>query len=184
VPDEPRFRRSTYLGGLPSAPDAIHTKELVFGEQSIHFDYFESAWVEGYGEQRVRRQIEVCATSDIGSIEVTSEQVAKSRVRFALAFGILGAAGAKATQDRATVIVHTKAGELGYLVIDRQAQPEVQAALAPWLRSHGIALGAPQVNSASALSIADELKKLGELRDAGLLTDEEFAAQKGKLLNS
>lgn len=35
---------------------------------------------------------------------------------------------------------------------------------------------------ASPVSIADELKKLGELRDAGVLTDEEFAAQKAKLL--
>lgn len=34
----------------------------------------------------------------------------------------------------------------------------------------------------SPVSIADELKKLGELRDAGVLTDEEFAAQKAKLL--
>lgn len=28
----------------------------------------------------------------------------------------------------------------------------------------------------------EQLKKLGELRDAGVLTDEEFAAQKAKLL--
>ena len=32
------------------------------------------------------------------------------------------------------------------------------------------------------LDLADQLKKLGELRDAGLLTDEEFAAQKAKIL--
>jgi hypothetical protein len=32
--------------------------------------------------------------------------------------------------------------------------------------------------------IADELAKLGALRDSGLLTDEEFAQQKSKLLNS
>jgi len=30
--------------------------------------------------------------------------------------------------------------------------------------------------------MVDQLKRLGELRDAGLLTDEEFAAQKAKLL--
>lgn len=36
--------------------------------------------------------------------------------------------------------------------------------------------------SGGAVSIADELKKLGELKEAGLLTDEEFAAQKAKLL--
>jgi hypothetical protein len=30
--------------------------------------------------------------------------------------------------------------------------------------------------------IADELKKLAELRDAGVLTDDEFASQKARLL--
>jgi hypothetical protein len=31
--------------------------------------------------------------------------------------------------------------------------------------------------------MVDQLKRLGELRDAGLLTEEEFAAQKAKLLS-
>ena len=35
---------------------------------------------------------------------------------------------------------------------------------------------------ASSGSIADELAKLKDLRDSGVLTDEEFAAQKAKLL--
>ena len=30
--------------------------------------------------------------------------------------------------------------------------------------------------------MVDQLKKLGELRDAGILTEDEFAAQKAKLL--
>jgi hypothetical protein len=30
--------------------------------------------------------------------------------------------------------------------------------------------------------MVDQLRKLGELRDAGILTEEEFAAQKAKLL--
>lgn len=33
------------------------------------------------------------------------------------------------------------------------------------------------------LSIADEIRKLGELRSAGLLSDEEFATEKKKLLS-
>ena len=33
-------------------------------------------------------------------------------------------------------------------------------------------------------SVADELKKLAELRDAGVLTEEEFDTQKAKLLGS
>jgi hypothetical protein len=30
--------------------------------------------------------------------------------------------------------------------------------------------------------MVDQLRRLGELRDAGILTEEEFAAQKAKLL--
>lgn len=36
---------------------------------------------------------------------------------------------------------------------------------------------------AASSSMADELKKLSELRDAGVLSDDEFAAQKAKLLS-
>jgi hypothetical protein len=36
---------------------------------------------------------------------------------------------------------------------------------------------------ASPLSVADELAKLAQLKEAGVLTEEEFAAQKAKLLS-
>jgi hypothetical protein len=39
-----------------------------------------------------------------------------------------------------------------------------------------------QRTAGSATSTADELHKLAELRDRGVLTDDEFAAQKAKLL--
>jgi hypothetical protein len=42
---------------------------------------------------------------------------------------------------------------------------------------------APQeAASAPAADPMDQLRKLGELKDQGVLTDEEFAAQKAKLL--
>ncbi len=44
---------------------------------------------------------------------------------------------------------------------------------------------APPPQQASAAPAADpiqQLKELGELRDSGVLTDEEFAAQKAKIL--
>ena len=40
----------------------------------------------------------------------------------------------------------------------------------------------PSPTEGSALSVADELLKLAQLRDAGVLTAEEFEAQKAKLL--
>jgi putative oligomerization/nucleic acid binding protein len=41
---------------------------------------------------------------------------------------------------------------------------------------------APAAPAAAEPDKFEELKKLGELHDAGVLTDEEFAAQKAKIL--
>ena len=42
----------------------------------------------------------------------------------------------------------------------------------------------PQAPPPPAADPIEQLTKLGELRDKGVLTEEEFAAQKAKLLNS
>jgi hypothetical protein len=54
----------------------------------------------------------------------------------------------------------------------QQAPPPPQAAPAP---------AAPAAGEASVI---DQLKELGELKAQGILTEEEFAAQKAKLLGS
>jgi hypothetical protein len=41
---------------------------------------------------------------------------------------------------------------------------------------------APPPAAAPQLDMVDQLRRLGELRDGGILTEEEFAAQKAKLL--
>ena len=43
---------------------------------------------------------------------------------------------------------------------------------------------APPPAAAPAATPIDQLKELGELHASGVLTDEEFAAQKAKLLNT
>jgi hypothetical protein len=60
--------------------------------------------------------------------------------------------------------------------------------LEAWFRSHplfgkGAAPSSSQATTQGA-SVADELKKLAELRAQGVLTDQEFAAQKARLLTS
>ena len=55
-----------------------------------------------------------------------------------------------------------------------------------WFKSHPL-FGRSQRGAAEALSgssVADEIAKLGQLRQQGLLTEEEFAAQKAKLLGA
>jgi hypothetical protein len=41
---------------------------------------------------------------------------------------------------------------------------------------------APAAPAASGGSVIDQLKELGELKEQGILTEDEFAAQKAKLL--
>ena len=54
-------------------------------------------------------------------------------------------------------------------------QEEQQQAPAP---------AAPAAPAAGGQSTIDQLKELGELKAQGILTEEEFAAQKAKLLNA
>jgi hypothetical protein len=58
---------------------------------------------------------------------------------------------------------------------ERWAQQEVAQAPPP---------AAPAAPGAGGQSTIDQLKELGELKAQGILTEEEFAAQKAKLLAS
>ncbi len=51
-----------------------------------------------------------------------------------------------------------------------------------WAEQEAPAQEAPAAPSGGGPSTLDQLKQLGELKDQGVLTDEEFAAQKAKLL--
>jgi len=55
--------------------------------------------------------------------------------------------------------------------------PQQQYAPAPQQQQY-----APPPEAPSQADVISQLKQLGELRDAGILTEEEFAAQKAKLL--
>ena len=56
-------------------------------------------------------------------------------------------------------------------------QEEAQMAQAPVA-----AAPAPAAPATGGQSVIDQLKELGELKEQGILTEEEFAAQKAKLL--
>jgi hypothetical protein len=69
--------------------------------------------------------------------------------------------------------------------IERQSQ---YLHVNPGMAAAGAAFGAPAAPPPPAApaepkqDMVEQLRKLGELRDAGILTDEEFAAQKAKIL--
>lgn len=58
---------------------------------------------------------------------------------------------------------------------EQQQQPQQQAAPAP-------AAPAPQPPADDMSAKVEQLKQLAELKDQGILTEEEFAAQKAKIL--
>ena len=101
-------------------------------------------------------------------------------VPFALAF--------KKNKKSSFVVVELVDGELLFQV-NKRSQPELRADLAPWVR-HPQGKASPTspvaVPSLQASDQGDErlrrLKDLGELRDAGVLTDEEFGAEKARVL--
>jgi hypothetical protein len=69
--------------------------------------------------------------------------------------------------------------------IERQSQ---YLHVNPGMAAAGAAFGAPPPAPAAAppqqTDMVEQLRKLGELRDAGILTEEEFAAQKAKILGA
>ena len=66
----------------------------------------------------------------------------------------------------------------------RAAADAVRGAPAAGLRccTAGAAVRTASRRRPSQADVLNQLKQLGELRDAGVLTEEEFAAQKAKLL--
>jgi hypothetical protein len=131
------------------------------------------------------RPIELCRTRAVAAIEITTEQVAKSKLGAALLFGVLGGVTAKGSQDRATLIVYLDSGEKGYITIDGQSVASLLGTLEPWMRERGIALGSPQEEPIQTTSPdpAEHLKKLADLHQSGLLTDEEFAAKRAAIVD-
>ncbi|MGN6274970.1 MAG: SHOCT domain-containing protein [Solirubrobacterales bacterium] len=64
---------------------------------------------------------------------------------------------------------------------ERWAEQEQQAAI----QAQGAPMQAPPPSAPGGeSSVIDQLKELGELKAQGILTEEEFAAQKAKLLSS
>ena len=164
-----------YHGGFAWAPDP--------GEGALTFD---SQHIELTHRTKLVVKVGVPV---IESIEITSEQVAKTRIGAVLLFGVLGGLGARGAADRGTLLVHLKDGQTGYFTIGPEwSQSQLLGILAPWYNSLGIPLrrtGQPAPTTQPALSpisVADELTKLAGLRDSGILTSEEFETEKARLL--
>ncbi|WP_018771401.1 SHOCT domain-containing protein [Arthrobacter sp. 162MFSha1.1] len=108
------------------------------------------------------------------------------RVRIADVTGFSVSRGSKALER--TLKILGNGTELASCSVNHGASEKIEA----WFRAHpafGAAAGralpeaaAPAAGALDSRLIADELTKLAGLRDAGVLTEDEFAAQKAKLL--
>ncbi|MEU4152614.1 DUF4429 domain-containing protein [Streptomyces sp. NPDC026659] len=121
------------------------------------------------------------AVSELTGVEWRSPEVFEGHLRL-LRPESAGAAPAQADQDPAAVVFG-----LGYGPV-HESLPFAAAVLAA-VREHGTA-SAPAAVTARAVDparrdpadIAERIRHLGELHQAGLVTDEEFAAKKAELL--
>lgn len=132
-----------------------------------------TAVVERLGQQGLRR----------GTLFVTNQRVGVFTKKLGghdltdFAFGLL------------TSVQHKEGmlnGELNILAAGTHLEvhqiPKGEASsLADLIRTRQAQSASPAVTSQGG-SVADEIKKLSELRDAGVITDDEFLTQKNKLL--
>jgi hypothetical protein len=130
----------TYHGGFSFVPESkwVRIGRLILGDDAVTMDRVQDKQI------RNLPAVELCRTRAIAAIEITSEQVAKSKLGAALVFGVLGGVTAKGSQDRATVIVYLKSSEKGYFTISGQSVASLLGTIEPWMREKGIALGSPE----------------------------------------
>lgn len=129
--------------------------------------------------------------------ESASKRVTAGRVAM---LGVFALAAKKKTKS-SVILVDTLSGDQAVFETAKALPHEIAPKLAPLANqarkyaasrqapvsdvssSEGpVSVTQPASGAIAPVSIADELAKLGDLRDRGLLTDEEFAAQKAKLL--
>jgi len=167
------FAAVTYLGGFPEDLRIPPTKSnLAINEDGLHLQSHVFVW------------------SQVSGVTIDGGEIAKNKIGAVLAFGVLGGPAAKGTADRAFLSLRRHDGATGYFQFENISPQALRAKVAPVLFQMGIPFlddplggGSDKTDQpVSPLSIADELAKLAQLRDAGVLTEEEFAEQKAKLL--
>lgn len=88
------------------------------------------------------------------------------------------------TAARTAVVVGTASAVSGKVAANQAAKAQHAAPAAPPVDVSPAAAAAPAPANPAAFSddVYEQLKKLAELRDAGILTDDEFQAKKTQLL--
>jgi hypothetical protein len=99
-------------------------------------------------------------------------------VRTAAVVGTANAVGARGAQRNQAAAEQARLAQVG---AEAQQQAAIEAAVAQQVAAQAPAApppGAPVLTD----DVVEQLKRLAELRDAGVLSEEEFAAQKARFL--
>jgi hypothetical protein len=166
-----------YMGGY-----SLHPVKSFVGVWVV-MDQFGTSVLTGV---RKHRQM-LLAWKDIPAISIEGMMDVQRRRSLArtIEFGTLGGLAGKKTRS-AYLTVTTTIGEAVFHT-ERMTVPELRSVFGH-VASQVQNMAADRTRALSpkpvpaASSVADELAKLAKLRDGGVLTDEEFAAQKAKLL--
>ena len=126
--------------------------------------------------------------ADCIGVTVDGGEIAKSRVAATVMFGVWGL-GAQDKETLTFLSIYRKDGAVACYRIPGTDPQGLRVRLRPLLLKVGVPFldepAAVQVTPpahTSPPSVADELAKLAALRDSGVISNEEFAAQKAKLL--
>ena len=176
--DKVSFPHAKYLGGLPGDKGGYKGNLIVDSE--------------GIGCGVANKKKGVVLWPDADGISYDSELISKSRVGKAIVFGVFALA-AKNTQSAATITVTLKDGGIAIYQVSGRPGAAVRGRIQSIVSAAGIPCldDVPTVASNSLLGdespraslfVADELAKLGVLRDEGALTEQEFADQKARLI--
>jgi hypothetical protein len=162
----PAFPHATYQGGLPDTRKK--TGSLIFDDNTVGIGFMHA------------KNAAIPAT-DIAWIDVNGGQVHKGRGKAAAAFGV-GALLASGSANQANVEIRRKDGATAYYTVEKAQPVQVKATIAAWMSTHSIPFR-DDAGTTSTDSTSAELVRLAELHSTGVLTDDEFATAKTRLLN-
>ncbi len=177
-----------YLGGWSAQTKTYAPKKgnkfLVVDQRGVSFDGLKTIFTIPWSE---------IVGLDIEGPESAARRITATRM---LTLGVFSLAAQK-KEKLAVMIVRLRSGEEAIFDTAKLTAPELKGKLTPIMSQLRKANTTPEpvsqirpqpVTNASAapsltpISVADELKKLAELKDAGVLTHEEFAVQKARVL--
>jgi hypothetical protein len=168
----PSVFSGSYLGGHPSRERQEKQASLRFDDDGVHVSVFRAFIEEPWAN--------IISLDAEGSSEVQKRFTA---TRFML-LGPLALAFKKDTKSACFVVVEGAFGEFIFQVKKKSVQ-ELRMVLAPWRKRVGRGpelLTESVVVAPPAPTASDRLRELADLRDRGVVTEEEFSAKKSELL--